>query len=187
MSPQRSVFGPVLFNIFKSDINNGIEGTLSKFADDTKLSSVIDIAEGRDDIQMDLDKLERWVLVNPLRFNKAKCKVLHLGHGNLRYVYKLGEKLLQKDLGVLVDEKLNMSHECVLLAQKANDILGTIRRGVMSRAREVIVPSLFCLCEAPSGVLCPSLGPPTQERCGAFEECPEEGHEHDPWAGAPLL
>jgi len=77
-----------------------------------------------------------------MKLNKGKCRVLHMGRNNPTYEYRLGADLLEsssveRDLGVLVDDKLTM---CALVAKKANGILGCIKKHVASRSREVLLP-----------------------------------------------
>jgi len=76
-------------------VDNGMKCILSKFADDTKLHSAVDMLEGRDAIQMDLDRLQRWVHANLMKFKKANCKVLHLDWGNPKNRYRLNHIIIR--------------------------------------------------------------------------------------------
>ena len=145
------------------------------------------MAKGHDAIQRNINRLKQWAQVNPMRFIKSKCKVLHLGSDSSHYLYKLGDVRMEhsparKDLGVLVDGKLDMSQQCALAAQKASHILGCIKG---SMVREVILP--LCTGEASPGVLCPDGESSVQERHGPDGACPEEGHKNDPRDRTPLL
>ncbi|KFQ05429.1 hypothetical protein N329_00672, partial [Haliaeetus albicilla] len=89
----------------------------------------------------DLDKLKNWAHVNLMRFNKAKCKVLHMGRGNLRCQYRLGDEGIESSpWRYWWMSQLDMTWQCALAAQKANRILGCIKSSVASRSREGILP-----------------------------------------------
>ena len=117
--------------------------------------------------------------------------IVHSRRRNVKHLYRLEGAVLEsspaeKDLGVLVYEKLHMSQQSALAAQKADRILGSIRIGVASRDREVIVPP-YKVPVRPHLEYCVQVRAPVHERQRAAGEGPEEGHRDDQGAGAPLL
>ncbi|PKU42858.1 rna-directed dna polymerase from mobile element jockey-like [Limosa lapponica baueri] len=190
--PQGSVLGPVLFNIFVGDMDSGTECILGKFADNTKLCGVVDTREGRDAIWRDLDKIRKWACANLIKFNQAKCKVLHLHQSNPKHKYRLGRDWLEsspeeKDLGVLVDEKLNMSAAVRAGSPESQGHPGLHQKKCGQQVKGGDSAPLLYSDETPPGVLCPALDPSAQEGHEPYGTGPEEGHEADQRAGAPLL
>lgn len=100
-----------------------------------------------------------------MRFNKAKCRELHLGQSNLSHMYGLRELTesspVKKDLGFLMNKKMNMNQLCALEARKANCILSCIFLGDQQEEGENY-PFLLCLQDTQFGILCP--GTPTARK-----------------------
>ena len=100
---QGSVLGTDLC-IFINDLDERIKCTFRNIVDDSMLGGSVDLLEGRRTLQRDLDRLENWAAASCMRFNTAKCQVLHLSHSNSMQCYRLGEEWLEscpaeKDLG----------------------------------------------------------------------------------------
>ncbi|XP_041279602.1 triadin isoform X2 [Onychostruthus taczanowskii] len=156
--PQGSVFGLVLFNIFIGDMDSGFQCTLSEFTDDTQMCDAVNTLEGRNNTQRDLVRLERWAQVILMKLNNAKCEVLHLVWGSPKNNFRLGREWKEasageKDLGLLVNERLDMTQQCVLEVKKAVCILGCIKSSVASTSKEVIL-SLYSALVRPQLEYC---------------------------------
>ena len=139
--PQGSVLGPLLFLIFINDLPLGLLSALSLFADDSKLFSRIVKSKkkgkksninGSAILQNDLNAVLEWANKWRMEFNVDKCKIMHLGHNNPKTTYSMGGSNLEeteeeRDLGVLIDNKLDFGKHIRTIVGKANRVLGMIR------------------------------------------------------------
>ena len=141
--PQGSVLGPLLFLIYINDIDVGISSKISKFADDTKIVSTVQVEQGNYSIQKDLDRLAAWADKWQMEFNPQKCKVMHIGRENRYFSYEMEGCWIEtveeeKDLGVVVDKTMKFSKQCLEARNRANRTLGFINRNVSYKSKEVV-------------------------------------------------
>ena len=143
--PQGSVLGPILFLIYINDLDDDITSKVLKFADDTKVFRKIKSDADRQHLQDDLNKLIEWSEKWQMLFNFGKCKCLHTGHGNEDAQYTMGDTVLnttlkEKDLGLTISADMKVSEQCGIAAAKGNQILGLIRRNIVYKEKELIIP-----------------------------------------------
>ena len=139
--PQGSVLGPLLFVIYINDLPDQIHTVVKMFADDTKIFADTSVEGMQELLQEDIKRLDDWAKTWQLTFNTSKCKVMHLGKNrnpcSSYYMDKEGEDVilertrLEKDLGVHIDDELKMSKHAEQQANKANKLLGLIRRSLV--------------------------------------------------------
>ena len=141
--PQGSVLGPILFLIYINDLEDDISSKVLKFADDTKVFRKVTTDKQR--LWDDLDKLVKWSEKWQMLLNFGKCKFIHIGHGNMDEEYKIGDAVLSrttqgKDLDVTFSADMKVSEQYGIAASKGNQMLGLIRRTIMYKKKQLIVP-----------------------------------------------
>ena len=130
--PQGSVLGPVLFLLYINDLPDVVNNLVKLFADDTKLYAVVNNEDDQTSLQNDIDSLIEWSDTWLLKFNRSKCKHLHLGR-DTDSSYKIAGEIIsktteEKDLGITIDKQLKFQAHIGIQVKKANQILGIIRR-----------------------------------------------------------
>ena len=151
--PQGSILGPLLFLLFVDDIDSVIEPNtfICKFADDLKLYYIFNpdnqtlTNNSPNPLQKCLNNVIEWSEKNNLPLNANKCSVLHFGKKNLKSKYTLSKDFLtakpyERDLGILVDEKLSFDQQVSTAVGKAKRLVGLILHTFNSRSRHVILP-----------------------------------------------
>ena len=131
--PQGSVLGPLLFIIYINDIDGGVVSSVLKFADDTKIYRAVRSHEDIEQLQRDLSNMYEWSKEWQMLFNVEKCKCLHIGYNNVRHQYTLGNGNVEnsteeRDLGVRIQENLDVGAQVAESVKKANRMLGMISR-----------------------------------------------------------
>uniref|UniRef100_A0A803K3Y4 Reverse transcriptase domain-containing protein n=1 Tax=Xenopus tropicalis TaxID=8364 RepID=A0A803K3Y4_XENTR len=145
-----SVVGKLFEGYLRDHIQNYVpeNGIMSSyqhgFMKDRSCHSIQDVAS----LQQDLDQLKIWAAKWQMRFNVDKCKVMHLGCKNMQATSTLngtalGKSIMEKDHGVLVDNKLGCSKQCQAAAARANKVLSCIKRGIDSREEGGVILPLY--------------------------------------------
>ena len=143
--PQGSVLGPILFVIFINDIPRALQNASKIFADDTKAYKAVRNIEEHDNLQNDVNSAFNWSQKWQMQYNTDKCHSLPMGYNNMLYPYQIDGTIMdsvreEKDLGVIIDSKLNFHRHIMETVKKANNTLGCIRRTIKFKDRDIMLP-----------------------------------------------
>ena len=138
--PQGSVLGPSLFIVFINSLGDSVDSEMYLFADDAKVFRGIRSPQDKERLQGDLDTLNLWTENSMLKFNADKCSVLTLSGPRTQTeerAYQMNGTNLEhhnseKDLGVTVDKHLTFESHILDKVNKANRIMGLIRKSFIS-------------------------------------------------------
>ena len=145
--PQGSVIGPLLFSIYVNDLPSVVSSQVLLFADDVKLFCPIVNQQSNFQLEQDLLLLKEWSMKWLLNFNIVKTFVTHLGNSNPCHTYYMDGQPLQvvsehKDLGIIVDSSLKFHSQATSAINKANRLLGLIKKSFNTLNRKTL-PILY--------------------------------------------
>jgi ribonucleases P/MRP protein subunit RPP40 len=146
---QGPVLGSLLFLIYINDIDESVSSKLLTLADDTKVFRVVTNANDIEKLQLDLIHLCKWSNDWLMLFNVNKCKIVHFGFNNTLASYQLNDINLvvdkeERNLGVIIQNDLKCTQQCIKVVNTANKVLCMIRGSFMCKDREIILQ----LCKA---------------------------------------
>lgn len=135
--PQGSVLGPILFVIFINDLSYELINKNENYADDTKVMTKISDLNDNMTLQRDIDYISSWSMTWSIDLNIEKCKVMHIGRNNQNFEYTIFNKngtrfmsksVLEKDLGIYVQNDLKWTNQVNFCAARGNRILGMLAK-----------------------------------------------------------
>lgn len=149
--PQGSHLGPLLFVLFANDLCNTIKSPKYMFADDLKFFRIVTSLVDCCAIQQDIDLLMNWCLLNGMDVNVRKCNVISFcrKRNTTVFDYKMSTSSINrvetvKDLGILLDSKLNFNQHVSATTAKAFAVLGFIKRNTQQFEDVYCLKALFC-------------------------------------------
>jgi hypothetical protein len=133
--PQKSVLGPLIFNVFINDLCNVIKfSNYLLFADDIKICWAVKTPHGCSLLQMDIGSICDWCTSNYMKINVSKTRVISFPWKTnmISFGYKLcGSRINHtdtlKDLGIILDTKLYFHPHVDYIFSQALHLLGLIR------------------------------------------------------------
>ena len=136
--------GPLLFVLYINDLSDNLrnKSDIYMYADDTKIYKRVKTESDVKKLQEDIEDMYEWSKKWLLKFHPKKCKYMRIGkteveNGEYRMTEKMDKVNSEKDIGVVVDDQLEFSEHLAEKINKANRLVGLIRRTFVALDEEI--------------------------------------------------